>query len=209
MMKKSFLFSMTLLHILLSAFSATVNPDGGKAGFYDFHFNKAGETSLWFYEGHADNRKSDFSFPSVSDNTDTSFELGIYYQIYEKNFELNIIFANEAYGTNTEGKGFMLAFVNEDGSYSAENGLNFNVEMNEHEDDPIVLTDSINLSEDERNTPLTVGERTFSLLSDRTSTAASNNSGSIELLLTLKAPDEGYTSGQYFGNIYLEYKSFS
>ena len=103
----------------------------------------------------------------------------------------------------------MLDYVKEDGSYSAENGLNFNVEMNEHEDDPIVLTDSINLSEDERNTPLTVGERTFSLLSDRTSTAASNNSGSIELLLTLKAPDEGYTSGQYFGNIYLEYKSFS
>lgn len=201
-MKKNIIILLLVVLLSLPLFSSTVTHSF--VGSYYFHFNKKGETAVWFYEGDDNNNRQTFFQFSSSDNSTASLEVGIHYQIYESNSKVNVIFSNAAYGDMTV-NGFMLTLLNSDGTYS-NSGLNFNVEVIESDEGaPVVENNAITISGDS-NQPMAIGNRTMPLLSFVKNESNSNHIGNLKLKLTLNSPSEsGFMEGQYIGNIYVEY----
>lgn len=178
-----------------------------ESNVYHFKFTKTGDTELWFYDPNTSNtnlKKTSFAFPSVSSPSgSSSVDVGVHYSVQAKRFQISVIFASEAYTGNNTGTGFMLARIEGDGSSSISEGLNYSVRLENN-------SEGISITGDQWKSGMSMVDRTLVLADEKDVSLLSTASDNVNMTLTIKPPEgESYTAGQYSGNIYLVFSTYS
>ena len=178
----------------------------GESNVYHFKFTKTGDTELWFYDPSTNLKKTSFTFPSVSSAINSSsVDVGVHYSVQAEGFQISVIFASEAYTGNNTGTGFMLARIKADGSSSTEDGLNYSVSLKNNIDN-----EGISLTGDQWEKGMLMEDRTLVLADKNDVSLLSTTSGDVDMELTIDPPEgKFYTPGQYSGNIYLVFSTYS
>lgn len=201
-MRKLFNSIVLFCVVMFSICGASLNV--GASNVYHFKFTKTGDTELWFYDPSTKLKKTSFAFPSVSSATDSSsVAVGVHYSVQAERFQISVIFASEAYTGNNTGEGFMLARIAGDGSSSINEGINYSVSLENN-------SEGISITGNQWKSGMSMEERTLVLADKKDVSLLSTTSEDVDMTLTIDPPEgEAYTAGQYSGNIYLVFSTYS